>query len=287
METTPHTEADAIERIARLATEPSRFTEGDIPIVALADGLTLHSLERTNANPSRFQARVILTTLADHIAYIKAQRGGDVNGDQNTVLFADRNQLRFHTILDYHEQETPSWLDHSLTTTLALSKQLQTWITKAGAWMPQEQFAEFLDENLGDIQEPTPATVLDFVECLTCTRKEAFRSAMNQTTGEVQFVWEKTNATDERTSIVRDFTLGIPVWHRGDPFAIKARLQHRIKENEGGKAGVHFRFKLEQIDRIQDKLWDEAIALLRTELADHTTIYEGTAPSAPEPIRIG
>lgn len=282
METT--TDAAAIARIAVLATNPTRFTEGNIPVVALADNLTLHSLERANATPSRTQARVIITTLADHIAYIKAQR--DENSDQNTVLFADRHQLRFHTILGYHERETPSWLDHSLTTMLALSKQLQTWNTRAGVWMPQEQFAEFLDENLGDIQEPTPAEVLDFVECLQCTRKESFRSAMNQTTGEVQFVWEKANSTDERHNIVRDFTLGIPVWHRGEPFAIKARLQHRIAEKDG-KAGVNFRFKLEQIDRIQDKLWDEAIAHLRTELADHATIYEGTAPSTPEPIKLG
>lgn len=286
METTRKTEAEVIAELAKDATEPARLTENGIPMLAVAEGIALHSLERTNASPSRTQARVILTTLNDHIAYIKAQRGGDVNGDQNTVLFADRNQLRFHTILDYHERETPSWLDHSLTTTLALSKQLQTWLTKAGVWMPQEQFAEFLDENLGDIQEPTPATVLDFVECLQCTRKESFRSAMNQTTGEVQFVWEKANSTDERHNIVRDFTLGIPVWHRGEPFAIKARLQHRIAEKDG-KAGVNFRFKLEQIDRIQDKLWDEAIAHLRTELADNATIYEGTAPSAPEPIKLG
>jgi uncharacterized protein YfdQ (DUF2303 family) len=284
METTTYTEATAIARIAQLATEPTRFSENGIPIVALAEGLTLHSLEKINDTPSRTKASVALATIADHIAYIKAQR--DDSGSQNTVLFADRHQLRFHTILDYHDRETPSWLEHSLTTTLALSKQLQTWITKAGVWMPQEQFAEFLDENLGDIQDPTPATVLDFVECLTCTRKEAFRSAMNQTTGEVQFVWEKSNSTDERTSIVRDFTLGIPVWHRGDAFAIKARLHHRIKENDGGKAGVNFRFKLEQIDRIQDKLWDEAIARLRTELDDHATIYEGTAPSAPSPLII-
>ncbi len=284
METPPNTEAKDIARLAQHAIAPTAFRENDIPILALAEGLTLTSLERANDHPIRTQARVVLTTLADHIAYIKAQR--DKSGDQNTVLFADRNGLRFHTILDYHEREAPSWLDHTLTTTLALSKQLQTWITKAGVWMPQEQFAEFLDENLGDIQEPTPATVLDFVECLQCTRKEAFRSALNQTTGEVQFVWEKTNATDERTSIVRDFTLGIPVWHRGDPFAIKARLQHRIKETDG-KAGVNFRFKLEHLDRIQDTLWEEAITKLRTELADEATIYEGTAPTAPEPIKLG
>lgn len=287
MQTTPKTEAEVIAELAKDATDPARFTASGIPIAAVAEGITLHSLERTNPSPSRTQARVVLTTLADHIAYVKLQRyEDDDDDDQNTVMFADRHQLRFHTLLDYHIAGTPSWLDHSVTTTLALSKQLQTWITKAGVWMPQEQFAEFLDENLGDIQEPTPATVLDFVECLQCTRKESFRSAMNQTTGEVQFVWEKANATDERHNIVRDFTLGIPVWHRGDPFAIKARLQHRIAEKDG-KAGVNFRFKLEQIDRIQDKLWDEAIAHLRTELADDATIYEGTAPTAPEPIKLG
>lgn len=280
METT--TEASVVAKLAAHAVDPKRLYENSIPIFAVSDGVTLHSLERTNDNPSRTQARVVLTTLADHIAYIKAQH----SPGENTVLFADRHQLRFHTILDYHNRATPRWLDHSLTTQLALSKQLQTWITKAGVWMPQEQFAEFLDENLGDIQEPTPATVLDFVECLQCTRKESFRSAMNQTTGEVQFVWEKTNAPDEHASIVREFTLGIPVWHRGDPFAIKARLQHRIKETDG-KAGVNFRFKLEHLDRIQDTLWEEAITKLRTELADVATIYEGTAPSAPEPIKLG
>ena len=277
-------EATIIASLAQKAATPARFSENGIPVVALAEGITLHSLEHLNDFPARTQARVSLTTLADHIAYIKAQCAG--NEAQNTVLFADRNALRFHTLLNYHGRSEPSWLDHSVTTTLALSKQLQTWLTKAGTWMPQEQFAEFLDENLGDIQEPTPATVLDFVECLQCTRKESFRSALNQTTGEVQFVWEKANATDERTSIVRDFTLGIPVWHRGDPFAIKARLQHRIKEADNGKAGVNFRFKLEHLDRIQDTLWDEAITKLRTELADHATIYEGTAPNAPQAIII-
>lgn len=281
METSP--EASVIAKLAAHAVDPKRIYENDIPIFAVSDGVTLHSLERTNASPSRTQAHVVLTTLTDHIAYIKAQQD---ESSQNTVLFADRHQLRFHTILDYHQQDTPRWLDHTLTTMLALSKQLQTWLTKAGTWMPQEQFAEFLDENLGDIQEPTPTTVLDFVECLQCTRNEKFRSALNQTTGEVQFVWEKANSTEDRTNIVRDFTLGIPVWHRGDNIAIKARLQHRIKETEG-KAGVNFRFKLEHLERIQDTLWEEAITKLRTELADHATIYEGTAPSAPEPIKLG
>lgn len=284
MDPTHTTEAAVIAELAEQAFAPEIRRENGIPILVISERLTHTSLEHLNDNPTRCRASVTLTTLADHVAYLKAQR----DTGANTVLFADRERLRFHTLLDYHGINEPSWLDHSLTTQLTLSKQLQTWITKAGVWMPQEQFAEFLDENLNDITNPTPAAVLDFVECLQCTRKESFRSAHNSTTGEVQFMWEKTNdATDERATIVREFSLGIPVWHRGDAIAIKARLQHRIKEQEGGKAGVNFRFKLEQIDRIQDTLWDEALTKLRDDLKDEATIYEGTAPSAPQPLPIG
>jgi uncharacterized protein YfdQ (DUF2303 family) len=282
METTYTTEAAVIADITEEAVAPKLIHENDIPILVTTSRQKHTSLEHLNDHPLRCRASVYLTTLADHVAYIKAQR----DHEDNTVLFAERERLRFHTLINYHAAQA-SWLDHSLTTTLTLSKQLQTWITKAGVWMPQEQFAEFLDENLNDITNPTPAAVLDFVECLQCTRKEAFRSAFNQTTGEVQFVWEKTNATDEKTSIVREFSLGIPVWHRGECVKIAARLHHRIKEQEGGKAGVNFRFKLEHIDRIQDTLWDEALTKLRTDLKAEATIYEGTAPTAPQPLAIG
>jgi len=283
METTYTTEAAVIADITEAALTPDIINSHGISILCTSPRQKIISLEHLLDQPKRTKAQVSLTTLAAHVEYIKAQRYTDAN----TVLFANRESLKFHTLLAYHETHTPNWLDHSLTTTLTLSKQLQTWITKAGVWMPQEQFAEFLDENLNDITNPTPASVLDFVECLQCTRKESFRSALNQTTGEVQFMWEKANSTEERTTIVREFSLGIPVWHRGEPVKIAARLQHRIKEQEGGKAGVNFRFKLEHIDRIQDTLWDEALTKLRTDLKDEATIYEGTAPTAPQPLAIG
>ena len=285
METnTPTPENEVIARLAAQAAAGHRLEVNGTPLLILpeADGRSsVRSLDALQPHPTSIRGTVTLATLKDHMDYLRNMDGG-----MPIVMFADRARLRFHSILDYHESSEASWLQHRATTVLRPSDQLATWLTKAGVWQPQEQFAEFLDENLNDIVTPTPATVLDFVECLQCTRKESFRSAMNQTTGEVQFVWEKTNATDEKTSIVKDFTLGIPIWHRGEAISVQARLQHRIKDGENGKAAVHFRFKLEHIDRIQDKLWEEALTNLRRELVDLVTIYEGTEPEAPKPLSV-
>lgn len=285
METnTPTPENEVIARLSRQAAAGHRLEVNGTPLLILpeADGRSsVRSLDILEANPTSIRGTVTLATLADHIDYLK-----NMNNASAIVMFADRARLRFHSILDYHRSNQASWLQHRATTVLHPSDQLQTWLTKAGVWQAQEQFAEFLDENLNDIITPTPATVLDFVECLQCTRRESFRSAINQTTGEVQFVWEKANATDEKTSIVKDFTLGIPIWHRGEAISVQARLQHRIKDGDNGKAGVHFRFKLEHIERIQDKLWEEALNSVRNQLAGVATIYEGTEPEAPKPLSV-
>jgi uncharacterized protein YfdQ (DUF2303 family) len=273
--------AKIIADLGRATATPRIITEAGLTLAALprADGsIALIHLERYAATPTDIRQHVRLATIKDHVHYVLRQQRA---GRPNTVVFADRKLRKLTTIMEYHQPEQPSWMHHRVTTILERSQQLQTWLTTAGQWMTQDAFGEFLDANLSDIQKPEPATVLNFVEQLECTRKEYFRSAKNSTTGEVQFAWGKENEPEKETAkIVKEFTLGIPIWHRGEPIAIQARLQHNIKEHDG-KASVQFRFKLEHIDRIEDKLWEELLAKLSEELKHSATVLEGTEPEAP------
>lgn len=283
------TEAAAIAALAREAESGKAIL---LTVDHPSSGKLLHkdhrliSTEVYQATPIRMRTHVKVDTPPDLYAYVK--RLGPKGSAQNfTAVFAHRNSLTITAILDYPSAASETgWASHRCSCTLERSQQVLEWLGKAGAWMDQETMAEFLDLNLNDIQSPTPSDVLSFVEKLTCTRKETFSSAVNQTTGEVQFSWAKENQQHESIKMVTEFKLAIPIWHRSTPILIGAKLHHRIRE-EGGKAKLYFRFKLEHLDRIEDKLWNEllhdATGTWAT-LKDHAACYEGQAPEPQQPI---
>lgn len=272
---THKTEAETIATLAAESVAGTLIESTPAPMLLTPQTVKATSLEKWQPNPLRTQANTKLATQKDFVAYLQKHA-------KTAAIFADRKALKFHAIMDYHGEQ-PEWLDHQATLVHERSQQLTTWVSKANQFMNQEAFAEFLDENLNDIQTPTPASVLDFVECLQCTRKETFRSAVKQTTGEMSFIWTKENQSQESTSILEEFTLGIPVWHRGEAIAIGARLYHRISEVEG-KAKLTFKYRLEHLERIIDKLWDEQLEALRADLLEICPVYEGTAPQPPQPL---
>lgn len=283
------TEAAAIAALAREAVS------GKDSILNLnhpAAGQLIHkdhrliSTEVYQPTPLRMRTHVKVDTPPDLYAYVK-RLGHNKSETTLPAIFAHRNTLTITAILDYPRSPGDTgWANHRCSCTLLRSQQVLEWLGKAGAWMDQESMAEFLDLNLNDIQSPTPSDVLSFVEKLTCTRRETFSSAVNQTTGEVQFSWAKENQQQESIKMVTEFKLAIPIWHRSTPILIGAKLHHRIRE-EGGKAKLFFRFKLEHLDRIEDKLWNEllhdATGTFAT-LKDHAACYEGQAPEPQRPI---
>lgn len=277
------TEAATIAILAAKAAAGTIHEVDGVNVIVLPTG-EMRSLERLRDHPLREGASVELDTIAGLIDYLRDQK----HAENKPVVFADRARCSFTAFLDYHQPGAPSWLAHSAAVTLKPSKEITIWTNDAGSWKTQANMAEFLDDNLADIQTPTPADVLTFVERLEATRKETFKSAINQTTGETQFTWSKENAGNESAKIISEFTLGIPFFHRGDRIAVKAKLQHQIREVDG-KGVLSFRFKIQHAEQIKDKLWDMYLNDLRLALADlpvPATLFEGAPPAAPEPVRL-
>lgn len=278
-------EAAAIATLAEKAAAGRVHEINDVPFIVLPGGQMV-SLESLLEYPCRTKAKVSLDTIAALLDYLRDQR----TAKDHPAVFANRSTCTFTAFMDYHSDGSGRWLDHSASVALKVSKEYETWVSAAGRWKSQGEMAEFLDDNLADIHTPTPAEVLTFVEKLEATRKETFKSAINQTTGEVAYTYSKENqAGNEKLVILSEFTLGIPFFHRGDRIQVKAKLQHSIREGNDGRAVLQFRFKVQNPDQIKDKLWDEMLAALRLALAEMTPpvpLFEGAAPSAPEPVRL-
>lgn len=274
------TEAAVIATLAAAAKAGHIHEIHDVPVMVLPDG-SLRSLEVLRDMPRRPIVRAELATVPDLLRYLEEQTGQEMS----PAVFADRDRLRITAFVDYHQPGAGSWLDHSATVQLKLSTAYGTWMNKAGTWMTQAAMAEFLEDNLADIASPSHTDVLDFVSKLEATRRETFKSAINQTTGEVAFVWTKENAGTESARIISEFTLGIPFWQRGEAIAVAARLQHSIKEVDG-KATLSFRFKLQNPEQIKDKLWAEMLDALRLGLAEDAVLFEGVPPEIPVPVKL-
>lgn len=278
-------EAAAIATLAEKAVGGVMHTVNDVAFMVLPGGQVLN-LEGLQEYPNRAKAKVSLDTIAALLDYLRDQRAAT----HHPVVFANRSTCTFTAFVDYHSDGSGRWLDHSAAVALQVSKEYETWVTAAGRWKSQGEMAEFLDDNLADIHTPTPADVLTFVEKLEATRKETFKSAINQITGEVAYTYSKENqAGNEKLVILSEFTLGIPFFHRGDRIQVKAKLQHSIREGGDGKAVLMFRFKVQHSEQIKDRLWDEMLASLRLALAEMTPpvpLFEGAAPAAPEPVRL-
>lgn len=268
------TDAAVLAHAAATAAGGKLHQEGGLPPILIApDGKAL-SLEHLLEVPTRHRRTVQLESLQSFLAYVQAH----AEVSQPEQVFLCRERLRMEAIFDGQE-----WREDRAVFDLRTSKELATWTGKAGTWMPQAAFAEFLEDNLQDIANPTHTDVLGFVEKLEATRKETFKSAINQTTGETSFTWSRENSGTESARILSGFTLGIPFWHRGERISVTARLQHSIKEVDG-RGVLSFRFKLENPEQIKDKLWDEALETVRGTLQGE--IYEGSAPPPQEALEL-
>lgn len=245
-------------------------------------GISLQSLERYEDNPRRAKAQVQLHNLDNLVAYL----AGILTAKDHPVIFADATTLTFTAFPSYHQPGLPSWLDHVITVKRHLSRQLKTWKDKAGKRMTQEEFALFLDANLGDIHEPVGAEVLSFAEKLEATRMETFKSAVNSGTGEVSFTWNTERSGDSSAKLITDFKLRLPVFDQGELVEISAKIYHRIPEGK-----LTFWFDLRHLDHIIETIWKDEVQALRVRLAEHedvpvssAALYEGTPPAQPQPL---
>lgn len=278
------TEAGIIAALAEQAGRREIIVQNGVPILLTpgAHGQTdKKSLEHLLNTPSRANIHVKLATSKDLHAYLVKQsvKTTDESTSDNVVLFADRDKLTFHAFLDYHHPaDEYRWLNHSASVTYKESHQFGIWKGSDGEKMSQEEFAEFLDENVLDITDPTGSDVVSFASCLEARRTEVFKSSKNLSNGEVQFNWTNESSGDAVTKFPTDMKLGIPIWTNGEKIQIPVKLFYRVSEGR-----LMFWYKLRNLENIIDSLWEEDVKFITDALSNIGSVYQGLPPSLPVP----
>lgn len=289
------TEAGIVAALALGHTKHELITQNGVPILltpSSSGGIDRKSLELLLNAPHRPIIHVKLATSKDLHAYLVKQSTkipDDSVASDNVVVFADRDKLTFHAFLDYHHQaleeerwhEEHRWLNHSASVTYKESHQFGVWKKNDGMKMSQEEFAEFLDENVLDITDPTGSDVVSFASCLEARRTEVFKSSKNLSNGEVQFNWSNESSGDAVTKFPTDMKIGIPIWTNGEKIMIPVKLFYRVSEGQ-----LLFWYKLRQLEDIIDKLWNEDVTFIAESLSNIGSVYQGLPPSVPTPLPV-
>lgn len=234
-------EADNIQAIIDIAQEAAGVdkqltTINGIPVLVNGDNVlvltnVLEAADKRADAPRRRKGtsnHSELSSFIDHVNRFK---------DEHSAVFADSGAVRLVAILDYHCKGAASpaqWGEHRSVYVCPLSEQWRLWTANSGVKMTQDAFAQFIEDNMGDLATPTgngadkefpmPADVLTMARNLVIRSKGEFSRSINPTTGESSLVCKNEN-DQTSTKIPRAFVLGIPVFEAGHAYRIEARMR--------------------------------------------------------------
>jgi len=272
---------DAVERLANVKIENVEGT----PLAIVPRGMELQSikpfLDERRDHPERRTGTAVLESVDSFVEYVNRFKS-----ETNTAIFATDGKDRDEPpalvgIIDHHQPGGAGearFCLHRTAYRFPLSEQWIAWMRADGNQISQEAFAEFIEDRLLDVREPSeagksaakfaadfglklasPAQLRDLSRGLSVRVNQIAAQKINTTTGETTLAFSEDHAADDGTPIAvpGGFILGIPVFHAGAPYQIEARLRYRVH----GKA-VHWTVKLHRTDRVFQHAFDEAVALV-------------------------
>lgn len=291
-------EAQAVAEIVEKHLTPTPFElayeDGTkATVLAVPNGTNLVSikkyLDEYLQKPERRRGTANLGDLASFIEHTNRFK------DKDSAIFAspDPSHPKLVSVLDYHRQGDkgdPRFGTHRGVYDFPLAEEWKRWVGAAGNYMSQKSFAEFIETNIVDVDDPgragegalqfarllgtelaSPQRLMDLSRGLSVRVNSKVANAVNLGTGEAQLQYG-TEHTDERGSPLKvpgAFLLAIRVFRGGILYQVPARLRYRVKEGD-----VTWCFELWRTDRAFEDAFGEAIG--KTTAATGLPVFVGT-----------
>lgn len=231
----PITEAQAIVELARnVAIDPWAIEDPNVVyavVVATPEGQRLGYVDREDLLPQpRRKAGVYLFgDLASLTTYISTHGNQDA-----TSIWIDRGNACVIAVLNDHAGPPgiAGWGDHQAILRLERTPEWTHWKDKDGRLMGQEEFAEHVQQGVGEILDPDPATMLEVAQSIQGTSDATWRTARRLDNGEVGFTYtEDIQASAGRTGALEvpsTFTLKVAPFYGDEDRQLEARLRYRV-----------------------------------------------------------
>ncbi len=261
--------------LARDAYEAETLERGEFHIVHTPTGIERINLtgDEWLDQPKRKKGTFTVTDVASFAKY------WEKHSDANSEVYADRSTGRVTAVLNAHknvegEENGARFGDHRLVLQLQHSDSWRAWTGRNEKQMTQEDFAEFLEDHLGDVLSPSAAEMLEIVTSIQASLHGDFESKVALSNGQRQFKYmENVKATagtaQRQLEIPTEIGLALRVFD-GDERGVNvtARFRYRI----GGGKLVLF-YKLDRPNEIVQAAFEGAV--VKVGEACGTTVLRG------------
>lgn len=229
-DSTPNDVQTAIDAGTALA-KPTDLVEGQqYGFVVPAGGSLEHldlDLDKYRPAPRRKVGTTVVSDVASFVHY------WNKHSDTGSEVYARAAQGSITAVLNAHNDDSPRWGDHRLVLQLTHSQAWREWLTADRQSMSQTTFAEFIEDHLADIREPSGGELLELAQTFQATTKVSFQSGSRLASGQRQLTYvEEVDAKAGHKgslTIPERFTLGLEVFEdSGQADAVQARLRYRI-----------------------------------------------------------
>lgn len=268
---------------ARASATPTTLAQTSALEHVLIPGHGIHpsrvekiDLEAGNLKPVRKRGVV---TVFDAASFNQAILDNADAGD--CAIYFDRNPdaPSVVAILNGNGKSGPGWTDFRVKIEFRATPQWAKWKAIDGKMLSQVQFAEFIEDNIEDIAEPSGATMLEIATYLEAVRTVNFRSGVRLTSGAIQLRHEQDDQLKVGANTV-DFPetikLGISPIFGLPSYSVPARFRYRITE---GKLTLGIR--LQRVETMMAQIVEDVIA--KIERGSNVSVLDGRAP---EPVKV-
>jgi uncharacterized protein YfdQ (DUF2303 family) len=241
----------ASEMSALAAAALTPFEAQGARFVMLPPGFQQHDItaavEKAQGVPNRKRGTVQVKDLASLLVALEDQAA---QGAKDTgYVYADPD-ARTITAVFNDNRAGAGWRDYRVGFKAEYTSEFQRWLENNGANRAkgQTEFAEYVEDNLADIQEPFAQQLLEVATTIQATSGIDFKSAKRLQDGQTQLAYtENIDAragSDGALSIPKEFALGLRIFKNGDGYKLKARLKYRLHSGS-----VKFWFELDRPER--------------------------------------
>ena len=282
-DTPARTENDAVAELALRAAEAITLEPGGYHVIHDGKGgLTTYDLtgDKWRDTPKRITDHVEVGNVATLLNYWTKY------SDEWSEMWADPDKRTLTAIIDAHTGTDGSggdadWQGHRATLTLALSEPLIAWMTKNLKPLSQEDFGEFIEDQMPHILTPTGAELMELVHGLEVNQTAEFKSGVRLKTGARQIHYAETVEGRTRQGSVEvpdHITLRLPIWH-GDDDSHELTATLRFRPNVPRQGQVALLYKLAGVRELLDGAFAALVGSVETEIG--RPVYYGTpAPAA-------
>lgn len=307
---TPHDMKDLLEHVQQTGEHAnivvlSPDEEIRAPLLIVPNGKHVvavkEHLDAYRERPERREGTARITDLTSFIEHVYRFKDAD-----SAVFVKDTMpDASMTAVLDYHERENaaegeeppggrPRWGKHRSHYAFPVSDEWKAWAGRNGPQgkMGQKDFAEFIEDRIGDVIAPPDFThaefdgnqadldlqkladllgsggfagqtrLLELSRGMSISVNERAKQITNLSSGEAQILWETTHSTESGgpLKVPGLFLIGIPVFRNGPIYRIAVRLRYRLNEGR-----LHWFYEMYRVDKVWLHAMTEAVERVRAE----------------------